>query len=82
MPEKIKKAFFRLFEDYGNDIYVNYTINDERFKYTLPDGTEVDDSDSEWAHDKIAIDKWLVENGAEGGSENEEGETVIIKHWW
>lgn len=84
MSKELKESFFRIFERKGhNDIIVNYTISNERFKYTASDGTEVDIEDSEWALDKKALDAWLIANGANAPiTDDSEGEEVLIKHWW
>ncbi len=75
MPKDVKKAFFDVCKsrNYGNDVWISWTINDEAF----------DDEDSEWAKNKRKVDSWLIENGAEPAiNKNTEGETVLIKHWW
>jgi len=83
MPGKIKESFFRIFDDQGNDVYVTYQIAGERFKYTLPNGVEVDEEDSEWAKDKKVLDAWLIKNGASAPkSKDSSGEEVLINHWW
>jgi hypothetical protein len=71
MPENVKKAFFDIFADRAcNDVYVSYTI-----------------AESVWGGDEgqdyKLLDKWLIENGAEGLiNDNVSGETVLIQHWW
>lgn len=73
MPEDIRRAFFSYYEC-GNDVYVEWTVHEERF--------EADDN-SEHAVNKKKIDDWLIEHGANPAkNENSEGETVLIKHWW
>jgi hypothetical protein len=73
MPEDIRQAFFSYYEC-GNDVYVEWTVHEERF--------EADDN-SEHAVNKKKIDDWLIEHGANPAkNENSEGETVLIKHWW
>jgi hypothetical protein len=73
MPDDVRKAFFSYYEC-GNDVYVEWTVHEERF--------EADDN-SEHAVNKKKIDDWLIEHGANPAkNENSEGETVLIKHWW
>lgn len=75
MPKDVKEGFFRIFKGRGNDIFVEYAINNERF--------DPEDEDSEWAQDKKRLDAWLLSNGAESPKdEDSEGEEVLIKHWW
>jgi len=70
MPEDIRKMFFEVSEA-GNDCYVDYWIGD----------TQWEEGDK-WGEKYIAIDKWLVENGAKPATEKKCGEEVLIKHWW
>jgi|WetSurMetagenome_2_1015567.scaffolds.fasta_scaffold615964_2 hypothetical protein len=74
MPKDVKESFFRIFEDNrSNDVVVEYTIHGENFE----------DEDDEWAQDHKKLDAWLIENGAmPAPHDDEEGETVLIKHWW
>jgi hypothetical protein len=71
MPEDVKDAFFKFVRetsDAGNDIYINWEIN-------------CDVSDELLSLQK-KVDDWLIANGTSPGSEGEEGETVLIHHWW
>lgn len=76
MSEDVKNAFFRLFDHVmSNGVFVEYSIHDENFSKK--------DENCQQALDKKLLDSWLVENGAKSPkSEDEEGETVLIKHWW
>lgn len=75
MPEDVKRGFFRIFMDRAhNDVFVEYSINGEVFS--------PEDEKTEWCQDKIRLDAWLVENGADPGGPGVSGETAIIKHWW
>jgi hypothetical protein len=67
MPPDVQKAFFALHE-VGNDVYVSYDVDGEQY--------DADDPDNPVDRNRKIVDKWLVENGAE------DGETVLIKHWW
>ena len=78
MPKDVHDAFFNINDDVGNDCYVDYYIQSEVF-----------DPNDDWynkeTHDQILLlDKWLVENGADEPPpiEDDEGEHVLIKHWW
>jgi len=45
MPEDLRREFFDLYDwCIGNDVYIEHTIQGSKYKYTLPNGTEVDDS--------------------------------------
>lgn len=73
MPQDLREKFFDLFDwCIGNDTYVEQTIHGSKRKYTLPDGTEVDDSGGP----EDCLDQWLIENGGNSGEE------VLIKRWW
>jgi len=74
MPDDVKDSFFRIFEDKrSNDVVVEYTIDGENFE----------DEEDEWAKDRRKLDAWLIANGANPPpNKDEEGETVLIKHWW
>lgn len=84
MPQDLREKFFDLYDwCMSNDVYVSYEIAGSRYKYTLLDGTEVDDSNSSVALAEMAIDKWLIENGAIGQEDNDlSGEEVLIRRWW
>lgn len=70
MPNDVKTALFNIFDCAGNDVYVDYTIADSIWE-------------EDEGHDYKLLDKWLIENGAEGpANDKSEGETVLIKHWW
>lgn len=80
MPEDVKKAFFD-FAEWGhptahNDVYIKWTVERDYDQYDNPE--------DEQGQNLRLVDKWLMENGAQGRSELEkyEGETVLIKHWW
>jgi hypothetical protein len=75
MPKDVKKAFFEITET-GNDVYVSWTVQ--------ADGSYSDDDTDEITKNLKLVDNWLIENGAEGRSEQSpyDGETVLIKHWW
>jgi hypothetical protein len=62
MPDDIRKMFFDVSVAL-NDSYVEYLIEDPRWE-------------SEWSASYIAINNWLIANGAELN------EKVIISHWW
>jgi hypothetical protein len=71
MPEDVRAAFFRLFED--QPIYNGYYVK-----------LQLDFCPSEdKLRDDIIVEKWLAENGAApASSEDTEGEEVLVKHWW
>lgn len=73
MPRDVKDAFFRvmrLYNPIGNDVYVNWHIASTIWE----EGEGLDNQ---------LVDKWLIENGADGPKdEDSEGETVLIAHWW
>lgn len=74
MPEDIKKIFFELHSDpaVGNDVFIEWTIQDSIFDPT-------DQGDIK----RKKIDDWLIANGAKAAkSDDDSGETVLIKHWW
>ncbi len=72
MPDDVKEAFFSFYEC-GNDTYVQWSIHDEKFE----------DENSKRALNKKKVDAWLIANGANPPPhDDEEGETVLIKHWW
>lgn len=69
MPDDVRRAFFDHYRDWGpgNDSYVNWTIK----------------TDTDPSKEEIMIDTWLIANGAnDAPSEEDEGETVLISHWW
>jgi hypothetical protein len=83
MPEDVKDAFFKIFDEAGNDVYVEYEIANERFSTAEKPIPGLADENSEWALRKKLLDDWLIANGAEGPkSDDSSGETVLIKHWW
>ena len=70
MDDDVKKALFRIYDHTGNDCFIDYTIADSVWE-------------EDEGHDYKLLDKWLIENGAEGPREDGEvGETVLIKFWW
>lgn len=82
MPEDVKEAFFEFYEC-GNDVYVIWTIQDERFSTKENPIPGLADEDSEWALKKKKVETWLIAHGAEPAKdEHSSGETVLIKHWW
>jgi len=82
MPEDVRKAFFSYYEC-GNDVYVEWTIHDERFSTKERPDRHLEDENSEHALNKKKVDAWLIEHGANPAkNEDSEGETVLIKHWW
>jgi hypothetical protein len=75
MPEDLRHNFFKFFDDgqAGNSCYVDWYIQSERYEDPLGD----------WDKRKIAIDSWLIENGAKPAkSDNHEGEHVLVRYWW
>jgi len=54
MPEDIRKEFFNLWDNYGNDCYLSYIIG------------ELNSPNSSLS---LNIDKWLIDNGATNGEE-------------
>lgn len=82
MPQDVKDAFFSFYEC-GNDVFVEWTIADEKFSTAENPVPGLTDENDEWALKKKKVDAWLIENGAEGSPcPDHEGETVLIKHWW
>ena len=83
MPDDVKDAFFEIYEHAGTDVFVEHEIANERFSTAENPIAGLADENSEWAQRKILLDKWLIENGAEGPKDDDSsGETVLIKHWW
>ncbi len=66
MPEELRQRFYEETGHYGDDVYVDWHINDT-----------IDPSD-----DKKVVDAWLVEQGMDAGGEDREGAHVLIKRWW
>lgn len=81
MPDDVKKAFFSFYEC-GNDVFVEWTIQDERFSTKENPIPGLADENSEHALNKKKVDAWLIAHGAKPGKIDHEGETVLIKHWW
>lgn len=78
----LSKLFFSFYEC-SNDVWVEWTIQDERFSTKEKPIRGLEDENSEWAQNKKKVDAWLIENGAKPAKdEDSEGETVLIKHWW
>lgn len=72
MPENIKRVFFELYNDTGNDCYVEREVMPETYLDEADDGTETEVPCGE----HTILDVWLLENGARVG------EYVLISHWW
>lgn len=68
MPKEIKRAFFEYMEK-GNDCYVALFIEEDLEEDELG---EIPFFSKEYNR----LIKWLLENGAE------DGEEVLIRHWW
>ncbi len=82
MPEDVKKAFFSFYEC-GNDVFVTWTVHDERFSTKESPERYLADENSEHAQNKMKVDNWLIQHGANPAkNKGSEGETVLIKHWW
>ena len=65
MPNDVHDAFFNIYDDVGNDCYVDHYIQFDPNKETL------------------LLDKWLIENGDINMLlADDEGEHVLIRHWW
>lgn len=69
MPEDLRKEFFALWDDRGNDTFVKWGIAESIY--------ESDDDINK------RIDDWLVENGADAApGDDDSGECVLISYWW
>lgn len=66
MPNDIRDAVFEMYDYVGNNCYVRYYVN-----------STVEPSDLQ-----IKIDKWLIEQGVDGGDAYTEGEDVLLDHSW
>lgn len=85
MPDDVKEAFFSFYRDSNvyNDVFVEWTIQDERFSTKEKPDRNLHDENSEHALNKKKVDAWLIEHGAKAAKDDDsEGETVLIKHWW
>ena len=72
MPDDVRAAFFKLNEGKINDVFVPHQIG---YPDDYPDPDPTPDV-AEAMKDAEAVDKWLMEHGAE------DEENVLVKHWW
>lgn len=84
MPRKLREKFYALYrpEHYDDDgEYIGsevLALNDTVVEWTIADIIPEDQLPG-----VAEVDAWLIKNGAEGPkSKKDEGETVLIKHWW
>lgn len=72
MPENVKKVFFELHSDRGNNCYIKQEVMPETYLDEADNGAETVVA----CDDYTILDAWLLENGANVG------EYVLINHWW